>query len=438
MFRRLKSFFRDSAGNVAILTAFTLPLIMVMIGGAIEYGFVYHQKQKLKAAADSAALAAVNEAHAAYTNQDDVDLQELISSFAMGAFDSAVAKETLIQAPQLEVTSSVNNNVFSVTVDYDAQYRTLLAGLVGRDTFIVGGSSSATTTAASYMNINLVFDVSHSMAIGASTADQRLMGDVINCAFACHIGGGNNTSYRRAQRAGATMRIDVARNAAMSAIDVVERSLLLPEQASFSVYKFDNLFHEVVPVSDPNATDLRYVTGAINSSIHLTEFYGGTNIEWALQQLHARIPAGGSGATPDDRLQYLIVLTDGVESTQARLPTGGWVQHSGAQINSPSRRHAHHEVNYALNADVCDHFNQNNVQVYFIYTEYDNPPFGHLRAHDQRRFGFIESTLHDLIPERFETCTQIEERVLEASTPREIEETFTELLGTISSPLRLN
>lgn len=432
------SLLKSERGNIAVLTALALPVVIALSGGVIEYTAVINESQRLKAAADSAALAAVNEAHIAFRNQDVQDLEALIETVATSAFRASLNSEEAPFNGSLDVNARVDGKRLSVSVDYEAKHDALLMSLAGIDTLEISGDSSATVTAASYANLNFLFDVSHSMGIGATHADQEIMANLTNCAFACHIGGSSNSSYRRVQDSGAKMRIDVAREAAIDAVQTAQAISSLPEQMTYSVHTFDNLLHEVLPIGAANSSDAAAVQTAINSSVQLTAFDGGTNIELAIRQLAEKLPMSGSGTSAEDRAQYVLVLTDGVESTQARLETGGWVQHPQAIINSPWRRHANHEVNYALNPDVCKLIHDKKIIIYFIYTEYDYPAYGQMSGHNQQRFGFIENTLFTLIPQRFEDCTQNADRVFRPTNSTEIHATFRDLLGDLASPLRLN
>lgn len=433
---QMKRVFRkDISGNVAMITALVLPLLIALSVGAVDYSRAVHQKQELKAAADAAVLAGVNEAYIAYVNGESVDYVAVMEQAAQGAFAARAAKLNLSDPPSFTPSGSIENNVFSLEANFDSVYSGNVSHM---GNVSIGGGSKARASTAAYININLIFDVSHSMAIGASASDQQWMSDNIRCAFACHIGGSNNSSYRRTQRANINMRVDVAREGAITAIDAVNENLSLEDQVTYSVHTFDNLVQDVVPVNHSRANDVEYVKSQIRTGVDLTAWHGGTNIEHAIETIAARLPANGTGRTPESRIQYIVVLTDGVESTQARYQTGGWRQHHEANLNSPYKRHAHHEVNYALDPDVCRPLRDQNIPIYFIHTEYDDPSsFRAQSSHNTRRWGFIRDTLHDLIPMRFANCTGDADRVLEARTPAEITNTFTEVLTGIASPLRL-
>ncbi|MCI5048065.1 MAG: pilus assembly protein TadG-related protein [Aquisalinus sp.] len=431
-----KNFQHSEKGTINIIACLCLPVLLLFSMGAMDYGYAVRHKNQLASAADAAALAGVNEAYIAYINKEDVNYKELIEEAAKKAFEVEAKRLTNSYVPTFTAVGSVINNTLKVEVTYSAKYKPLMLEGFGVGSFPISGKSRAITSTAAYINVNLIFDVSHSMAIGADDANQRLMIDTVGCAFACHMGGHENTSYKRAQRAGATMRIDVARDGAVTALDAMERMLSLDEQVTFTVHEFDNLVHEIVGVDHDRGSDFSYIKQQINDNIQLTPNYGGTNIEKAIQTVTAKVPMGGSGLTPDDRVQYFIVLTDGVESTQALIPGQGWRQHSDAVLNTPYKRHAHHEVNYSLNASVCDTLKENNAIIYFIHTPYDKP-YGGFRGHDQNRFNFIRDTLSYEITDRFESCAGDSKYVIEASTPAEIKQTFEEVLAEIATPLRL-
>ena len=165
--------------------------------------------------------------------------------------------------------------------------------------------------------------------------------------------------------------------------------------------------------------------------------YGGTNIEDALRQIAARMPAGGGGGSADDRIQYVVVVSDGVESGQAWLPGKNWFYYPGNTPNSPNKWYAAHEVNYALNSNVCTSLRDAGIEIYFIYTEYLEPRYGTISSHDHNRFDFVSNTLFPIIPARMAACAGNANNVLKASSPAEINAAFVAIASKLSSPLRL-
>ncbi len=431
LYQKLRS---EKNGNVSIVAATTLPVVLAIGFGAIDYGNVIKTDQELKAAAAAAALAAVNEAQMAYSARENVDLTELIEDTASVFFDSRIAHIKSANISQLSITPAVRNNVFSVAINYSANIKSTAMSLVGRENFTVANSERAQVSVLSYINFNFLFDISASMGVGATNADMEIMRSAIGCAFSCHLGG--NTSYTRARNAGATMRIDVARQAAEQAIDVMIAKSQVPEHMTVGLHVYDNILTSPLESTDALSSNLPVVRSQVASAVQMRTEYGGSNTEHALKELTAKLPQSGSGRTKDDRIQYIIVLTDGVENPQHWRPGRGWKAHPDGIPNAPFEKFANHEYEYAPNANSCDAANTKNIEVFFVNTEYLVPNWQQ-SAHNTKRFDFIENRLHDLIPQRMSECAGRADNVINASSPAEITQAFQKLVGDLSTPLRL-
>jgi Flp pilus assembly protein TadG len=433
----VRRFVRNTSGNFAILTGLLLPVVLIGAGAAIDYGLALTARERLNAAANGAVLAALSEVQVG-TERGETATEEEIEAAIGGFFASNTANIPLTQLSQVTPTAEIVRNQIFATISYDADYSTTIMNLFGRDTIALSSQAQATVTLRSFININILIDTSQSMGIGATDKDQQLVAKANNCAFACHINQTRgNSSYDRARQQGATMRIDVARSAVAAAVDTIAAAEEFPGQVSMGLYRFSNRLTEILSPSDWRATDPVYVKSLAQSQINLDMTYGGTNMEEALRQIAASMPAGGGGGSADDRIQYVVVVTDGVESGQAWLSTPGWFRYSGNVPNAPSKSYAPHEVNYALNSNVCSTLRNAGVEIYFIYTEYLEPRYGTINSNDRSRFDFISKTLFPIIPARMATCTGSANNVLKASSPAEINAAFVAIASKLSSPLRL-
>lgn len=434
-----KRFLENRRGNFAILSAIVLPVMMFGTGAAVDYGLAVHTQQRLQAAAESAVLGAISEAQLAVAAKENVNLEDLISESAKALFQANIGSLAFDDLKDVKVTPKVYKNEISAELDYKAEYITSLVGFVGYKTIPIANTARAVVNVRSYVNINFLIDVSASMGIGATSDDQQKVASAINCAFACHINEARGRSkYDRARATGANMRIDVARNAAIAAVDQSEANSESDDLVTFGIFKFSNEMTTVLSGSDPRASDGSHVKTKLRDGILMDITNGGTNIEAAIKSLSGLLPESGSGQTPDDRIQYVIVLTDGVESGQAWQRGRGWFKHGSTRENYPYQAYARHEVNYALDGDACDGLKDKHVGIYVIYTEYLEPLFGAFGGHDKARFGFVTEKLFPIIPERFADCTGDPEHVVKASTPKEIEEKFAEIVSGLSAPLRLH
>ena len=437
MLGRTYRFARDTSGNFAIMTALILPVILIAGGAAIDIGLALTARERLNAAASGAVLAALSEVQAG-TELGDVITEEAVEASIRGFFSSNSANIPLTELASVTPTAEIVRNEIFATIRYEAEYATTIMSLFGHARIPLSYEAHATVTLRSYININILVDTSQSMGIGATDNDQRLVAQATGCAFACHINQARGTSsYDRARAQGAIMRIDVARTAVASAVDTIAAAEEFSDQVSIGLFRFSNQLTEILSPTNPLATDTAYVKSLAQSQINLDLTYGGTNIEDALRQIATRIPAGGGGGSANDRIQYVVVVTDGVESGQAWLPSRNWFYYTGNIPNAPSRWYAAHEVNYALNANVCESLRNAGVEIYFIYTEYLEPRYGTISSHDHGRFDFISGTLFPMIPTRFATCAGSADNVLKASSPAEINAAFVEIANKLSSPLRL-
>lgn len=421
-----------------MISAIAFPTVLMFGLGAVDYGIMSKSVQDLKQAASAAALAAVNEAQIAFTAQDDVDIEELMRDTANRIFAARTDGLSFTDITGVDIVSEQSGNRLTAKVNYSAEYSPQVMNLVGPNVYKISDSQRATVSTTSYININLIFDVSGSMGIGSTPADQELVAQATGCAFACHTNSQRgSSSYDRARANGATMRIDTAREAAINAVESIKSTVTIDDQVTFGLYKFSNEPVEILSATDAKSSDFNFVKGMIESEVQMDIYGTGTNVELALANMLTKIPVSGTGRTEDDRVQYIIVLTDGVENTQSCMPGACWRPHYLANVNAPSMKHANHEINYAPSTTPCVALKDRGARLYFINTEYIVPTTGRISGHNVRRFGFIKDTLHDLVDERMVECTGSVEQVVRTNTPQQIATAFEDVLSDVTTPLRL-
>ena len=192
--RVLSEFRRDRRGNIAIMYALSLPVLMFIVGAAIDFGHAAQVRTQLNAAADAAAFAALTPAMMQQSNAT-------AQTAAENMFNGQVAAITSLAAGDTTVTVTVTNPngnalIRNVTVTYSAQNDNMFAGFLGLPTTSVGGTSSATVSTAPNINFYLLLDNSSSMALPATqagidsmialTPQQSDGGWDTGCAYACH------------------------------------------------------------------------------------------------------------------------------------------------------------------------------------------------------------------------------------------------------------
>ena len=204
--RALTSNFRlNTRGNVAVITALaTLPMVAA-IGCVIDYTDASMIKTKLQAAADAAALGTVSVNSSVVTTAKAMSSGGTVSGGS--TFANAFFNANLSTSPEnvgytnLTPTSTVTltGTTMTAKVSFTANVPTYFLGVLGRSTIAVNGSSTASYTLPTYINFYLMVDVSGSMSMPSTAAEQaRLMavnpdnlqgspGYPQGCQFACHF-----------------------------------------------------------------------------------------------------------------------------------------------------------------------------------------------------------------------------------------------------------
>ncbi|MEZ5799436.1 MAG: TadE/TadG family type IV pilus assembly protein [Nitratireductor sp.] len=108
MKKRISKFFSNKRGNFALTTAIVAPVLMGVVGLAVDFSIFYSQKSQMQEAADQAALAAVREA--ALQGWSKVTAESVASDFV----DETMLGSAISSAVY---TTSVNVNEANGTVD---------------------------------------------------------------------------------------------------------------------------------------------------------------------------------------------------------------------------------------------------------------------------------------------------------------------------------
>ncbi len=189
-------FIRNRLGNVTIMFALSMPVIMVVIGFAIDFGHAAQLRARLNAIADSAALAAVTP-----TMMEQSNANAITAATAM--FNGQAASVTGLTASGAAVTVTINNpngNVLDryVTVCYQATDPTMFLTALSFASLQISNCATANAEVPPNIDFYVLLDNSPSMALPATsdglTAMQNLTTEQESggCAFACHEEQTNN------------------------------------------------------------------------------------------------------------------------------------------------------------------------------------------------------------------------------------------------------
>lgn len=305
-----RSFLQNRRGGVAIFFGLALMPLALMAGGAVDFSQISRQKSALNQVADAGVLTALKEARE-QLKQGKPDWQSIAEKQGGKVFTNNASKIGGVSGTGATINLSLSGGVLSGKLNYAANAPTHFLRIAGLNTINLKGSASATMSAAQYRDIHFVIDVSASMGIGATKADQQAMQNSVGCAVACHHAEAADpaTDNLAAVRAiGATLRIDVVRKAVMDALAKI------PNDGStrVAIHSFSNSLKTVFPLSTN-------IAGAISAtqSIDLTNEnrQGGTNVHYSLNQLNNLLASAGNGLTASQPRGFVLLATDAVEDS---------------------------------------------------------------------------------------------------------------------------
>ena len=268
-----------------------------------------------------------------------------------------------------------------------------------------------------YTDIHIVVDVSGSMGIGATAADQQILQTVTGCAIACHYD--NNTGQRntlaQARASGAKMRIDVVRDALAAALKTIPNT----GTTRVAIYGLSSSLMTLLPLT----SDIAAATAAA-AAVDLTDQYrqGGTNITYTLNQLAAKLSSTGNGLTPLSATGIVMLATDGVQDSSILYTpdSNGLFHYSSSPADNP---------NYVLfsptysqlgiqgtDPSACSPIKAKGYTMMTLETVYLTPA----GASGDGRYQFISGTLAPNITSNLQSCASSKSMAFSATSSSEI------------------
>jgi Flp pilus assembly protein TadG len=205
MFSSWRRFVGDRKANVGMIFALSVPVLALSVGIAVDFTNASVTRNRLNAAADAAALAALTPA---MMQQSDSVAQAAAVAMFQGRVQSLTTLTGVTPPPTVTITHPASNpGERVVTVSYAASVNALFGGVLSFFNALPSGSGvsiagTSTAEAAGPPNINfyLLLDNSPSMALPASSSGIQSMiaytpsqDNGNGCAFACHQASTNNS-----------------------------------------------------------------------------------------------------------------------------------------------------------------------------------------------------------------------------------------------------
>jgi Flp pilus assembly protein TadG len=198
--RKLLSAFRSNKrGNVAVICAVSAIPLVTAAGCVVDYSMASMIRTKIQAAADAATLATVSINSPEITTAKGMTGGGTISGGATDLtnyFNANLTTTTGYTGLSPTPTVTKSGMVITANLTYTAQVPTFFLGIIGRSTLSISGSSTASYTLPTFIDFYLMLDVSGSMGMPSTTAEQNRLQSVnpdnyalypSGCTFACHF-----------------------------------------------------------------------------------------------------------------------------------------------------------------------------------------------------------------------------------------------------------
>lgn len=332
---------RNVHGGTAMMFALFLPVLILLVGGGVDFSRVMQLRAQLQDAADAASVGsiAVNsdafKAGVAMTGDGPVPTGAVQ---AQNIFNNDMRTPSDLSGVTSAAVITKTGTTITSVVTVKAVYTSAILGLVNNSfahlPLTITSTSSATVPP--YIDFYLLLDNSPSMGLGATTADinklvsaTKSKSSDANCAFACHeldkpSSGSNMDYYDLAKSIGVTMRIDVVRQATQNLTTTATQTETLANQYRMAIYDFGLTADSIDPKA-PGAYQISALTSNLTtasknaSAIDLMTVAAQndnsdrqTNFTSVLANMNTLIPAEGSGLSATSTQKVLFLVSDGV------------------------------------------------------------------------------------------------------------------------------
>lgn len=322
-----KNYKTSTSGNMAVIGAVGIPLLLGAVAVGLTTTQTFKVRQDLQRATDVAALGAttVIEQNRGQTKKAREEIAEALFE------ENFLYPNAPMPTPDINVVE--NNGVIDSTVSASVEVENILSGFLPSLKTRVSVESFATSSrTAIHTEIHFIVDNSMSMGIGQTMADRT---DMLNnasirsvgpepCAVACHIPArSTHDSYDYYKNAGVRMRIDAVRDALAAFLDDLND---LGDRSSAT--RVGIMVSGDRVAADLDADELSTIEGSIDRAIvkanaielEARPWRGDTVLSTNLALTANRIKSGGTGASIDSPLSYVVLMTDGIENTEISEP----------------------------------------------------------------------------------------------------------------------
>jgi Flp pilus assembly protein TadG len=198
-FRLIGRFRRDQRGNIAVIFAIACVPLISAIGCAIDYSRATQVRSKLQAAIDAASVGSLAKLSPAFvaaaTMTSDGPIQAGVND-ATKIFNGNVSRLTGYTMNSFIPAVTKTGIKLNSNIQFSADVPTMFLGVIGKSKMTVTGTSNSSASLPPYLDFYLMLDVSGSMGLPSTNAEQTRLAAVNpdnfvqypgGCTLACHF-----------------------------------------------------------------------------------------------------------------------------------------------------------------------------------------------------------------------------------------------------------
>ena len=199
LFRLIGRFHNDRRGNIAVIFAIACVPLISAIGCAIDYTRATQLESKLQAAVDAASVGSIAKTSPAFIAAGSMNSDGPIPAGVTDATNIFTGNMSGVTGYTLNsITPVVTKTGIKITsnVQFSADVPTMFLGVIGKSKMTITGTSSAAVSLPPFLDFYLMLDVSGSMGLPSTDAEQTRLSarnpDNFGqypggCTLACHF-----------------------------------------------------------------------------------------------------------------------------------------------------------------------------------------------------------------------------------------------------------
>jgi Flp pilus assembly protein TadG len=383
--RTLQRFRASRRGNVAVIFALACLPLLAAVGCAVDYSGAVRTRSKMQSAADAASVGSVSAKSpgflAAQTMTSDGPVPDGVTD-ATNIFNGNMSGQNGYSGMQLTPTVVKTGTSLTSSVTFSATVPVTFMKILGYQNMTITGTSKATAGLPTFLDFYLMLDVSGSMGLPSTNSEQTRLAAINpdnytlypnGCTFACHFSAANacNNSQQKYNTNGYCLGYSLSRTAGNSsntpvtacsnpgttaciqlradAVGYAVQQLLVTANATAKVanqfriglYPFiQNLYAyfaltSAISGSATSPGTINYAAAnlatLLDTGVNATLGSGGTHFENAFPSMNSQITSVGTGATWNNTLPYVFLVTDGAQNNQTQWG-GNWSGNNNATV----------------------------------------------------------------------------------------------------------